>query len=141
MDRLVGLVGYQLRRSYFHSIQLFAAATNGPDITPLQYGILETIHDSEVLAQKHVAARLGSPPQSLVPLVRDLEDRGLVERVRSEVDRRRHLLTLTEAGLDLLVEIRDRVTGVEAGLTGGLAAGEREQLLDLLCRLRRGTPV
>ncbi|MCY3953265.1 MAG: MarR family transcriptional regulator, partial [bacterium] len=124
-----------------HGPRQVTLTASSPVDTPLQYGILETIHDSEVLAQKHVAARLGSPPQSLVPLVRDLEDRGLVERVRSEVDRRRHLLTLTEAGLDLLVEIRDRVTGVEAGLTGGLAAGEREQLLDLLCRLRRGTPV
>lgn len=138
---LVDLIGYQLRRSYFHSIQLFAAATAGLDITPIQFGILETILESEVLVQKDVAARLGSPPQSVVPLVRDLEDRGLVERVRSETDRRRHLLAVTKDGLALLVEVRDRVTGVEADLAGDLAPGERDHLLDLLRRLRRDPPV
>ena len=136
VDRLVGLVGYQLRRSYFFSIQLFASATAGLDITPIQYGILETILESEALAQKDVAERLGSPPQSVVPLVRDLEDRRLVERVRSEADRRRHLLTLTKHGLALLVEIRDRVAGVEADLARDFDPDERSQLIDLLCRLR-----
>ena len=136
VDRLIGLVGYQLRRSYFFSIQLFASATAGLDITPIQYGILETILESEALAQKDVAERLGSPPQSVVPLVRDLEDRGLVERVRSEADRRRHLLALTKHGLALLVEIRDRVAGVEADLARDFAPAERSQLIDLLCRLR-----
>lgn len=140
VDRLVGLVGYQLRRSYFFSIQLFASAAAGLDVTPIQYGILETILESEVLAQKDVAERLGSPPQSVVPLVRDLEDRGLVERVRSEVDRRRHLLALTKHGLDLLAEIRDRVAGVEADLVRDFAPGDRSKLLDLLRRLRRDPP-
>ena len=141
VGRIVDLVGYQLRRSYFHSIQLFAAATAGLDITPIQYGMLEAILESGVLVQKDAAARLGSPPQSVVPLVRDLEERGLVERIRSETDRRRHLLAVTRAGLDLLVEVRDLITGVEADLAVGLAPGERDQLLDLLGRLRRGPPV
>ena len=140
VDRLVGLVGYQLRRSYFFSIQLFASATAGLDITPIQYGILETILESEVLAQKDVAERLGSPPQSVVPLVRDLEDRGLVERVRSEVDRRRHLLVLTEHGLAQLAETRERVAGVEAELARDFSPDDRNRLLDLLCRLRRDPP-
>ena len=140
VDRLVGLVGYQLRRSYFFSIQLFASATAGLDITPIQYGILETVLESEVLAQKDVAERLGSPPQSVVPLIRDLEDRGLVERVRSEVDRRRHLLALTKHGLALLAETRERVAGVEAELARDFSPDDRSKLLDLLCRLRRDPP-
>lgn len=135
-DRLVDLVGYQLRRSYFHSRQLFASATSGLDITPVQYAILESILDSEGLAQGDVADRLGSPPQSVVPLVRDLENRGLVERVRSQVDRRRHVLTLTANGLALLGEVRDRVVSSEAQLVSGFTPKEREQLLDLLCRVR-----
>ena len=140
VDRLVGLVGYQLRRSYFFSIQLFASATAGLAITPIQYGILETILESEVLAQKDVAERLGSPAQSVVPLVRDLEDRGLVERVRSEVDRRRHLLVLTKHGLAQLAETRERVAGVEAELARDFSPDDRNRLLDLLCRLRGDPP-
>lgn len=140
VDRLVDLVGYQLRRSYFHSLQLFAQATAGLDITPVQYGILETILEDEMLAQRDLAERLGSPPQSVVPLARDLEDRGLVKQVRSEADRRRRLLTLTERGLALLVEVRDRALGVEAEMAGRFAPGERDQLLDLLRRLR-GDPL
>ena len=139
-DRLVDLVGYQLRRSYFHSRQLFAFATSGLDITAIQYGILETILDSEVLAQRDVADRLGSPQQSVVPLVRDLEDRGLVARVRSQVDRRRHVLALTASGLALLGEVRDRVASSEAQLVSGFTPGERNQLLDLLCRVRGEPP-
>ena len=139
-DRLVDLVGYQLRRSYFHSLQLFASATSGLAITPIQYGILETILDPELLAQRDIADRLGSPPQSVVPLVRDLEDRGLVERVRSQDDRRRHVLALTGDGLTLLGKVRKRVVDSEAQLVSGLAPEERDQLLDLLCRVRGEPP-
>lgn len=139
-DRLVGLVGYQLRRGYFHSIQLFAAATADLEVTPIQYGILETILDSDELAQKDVAERIGSPPQSVVPLVRDLEERGLVGRIRSDVDRRRHFLSLTSDGLALLAEVRNRVSDSEARLVGGLAPDERKRLLELLRRLREDSP-
>lgn len=140
VDRLVGLVGYQLRRSYFRSLQFFAAATAGLDITPIQYGILETVLESDVLAQRDIADRLGSAAQSVVPLIRDLEDRRLVKRVRSKADRRRHQLTLTKDGLDLLVELRERVTGIEADLVSGFAPGERSQLIDLLRRLGQDPP-
>lgn len=134
--RLVDLVGHQLRRSYFHSRQLFASATSGLEVTPIQHAILETILDSDVQAQGDIADRLGSPPQSVVSLVRNLEDRGLVERVRSQADRRRHVLTPTKDGLALLGEVRDRVVISEDQLVSGFAPNERAQLLDLLRRVR-----
>lgn len=64
-----------------------------------------------------------------------LEERGLVRRTRHPSDRRGVLVELTEEGRALLEEAVKANTSVERELVGGLDAGQRSQLAELLRRL------
>ena len=134
-EQLSSLVGYNLRRGYFIAAQLFSDVFAEMGITPIQFAILNVVGLDDSLSQKEVAANIGSSPQALVPLMRDLETRGLVSRMRSEIDRRHHHLSLTAEGETLLAELNRMVPAVEARLLRGFSDEERQLFLELLKKL------
>ena len=68
-------------------------------------------------------------PQAMGITLASLEDRGLVERRRDDVDRRRAVTTVTEAGRELLRLKRGARTRVIAkGLAGGFTDEELRTL-------------
>lgn len=113
----------------------FAARLAPLDLRPADAGVLRLLGREEGLSQREVAERLGSPPSRLVALIDGLEGRGLVSRERDAADRRRFVLALTPEGRGLLASIGREVALQEEELLGGLAAGEREELAELLGRL------
>ena len=64
-----------------------------------------------------------------------LERAGLVERAPDPDDRRGVIITLTEAGHELIDRVTEAHMGNEHGLLEGLSAREREQLAGLLRKL------
>ena len=70
--------------------------------------------------------------------VRNLVERGLVERVAHEGDGRSRLLHLTGAGCDVYREIVPMARDAEARLVSGLSVAERAQLAGLLEKVRAG---
>ncbi len=64
-----------------------------------------------------------------------LEARGLVRREAASEDRRKSVISLTEAGFDLQSRIAAFANARERRLSAGLSAAEKAQLLDLLARL------
>ncbi|MEQ8433739.1 MAG: MarR family transcriptional regulator [Oceanicaulis sp.] len=69
-------------------------------------------------------------------LVTRLESEGLIEKVRSAADRRSTRVKLTNAGSSTFAEMAHAHEGWIDQLFAGLDAGEAEQLLDLLGRLK-----
>lgn len=67
-----------------------------------------------------------------------LERAGLVARTPDPSDRRGVLITLTEAGLELIDEVTVAHLDNERDLIASLSASEREQLADLLRKLQLG---
>ena len=65
-----------------------------------------------------------------------LERAGLIERERSELDRRVVEVGITEKGMNLLCEMNDEIRAVEEHLVRHLSAGELKQLSELLEKLR-----
>lgn len=61
-----------------------------------------------------------------------IQDRGLVERVRSAVDRRSQQVLLTSAGQELVQGLEARVPGMEVELDAVLSPAERAMLIELL---------
>lgn len=129
------LTGYKLRRGYYIAAQLFADTFAAQGVTPIQFAILNIIAVDRMLSQKEIATNIGSSPQVIVPLVRDLEKRELVARVRSEVDRRYHHLSLTAKGKQLLAYLNETIPNVEAKLLAGFSDEEKETLQRLLYKL------
>src|SRR6476619_1096739 len=63
--------------------------------------------------QSDLPATFGMDPTNVVALLNELEADGLVERRRSPQDRRRHTVSLTDAGKARLKEVEDLLGGVE----------------------------
>jgi len=77
-------------------------------------------------------------PQSMAPIVRELEDAGLVRRRPDPDDGRRALVELTPVGVETLGEIRARREDwLTAALGEVLDANERERLHGALALLGR----
>jgi hypothetical protein len=71
----------------------------------------------------------------MVYLLDDLEDRALVERVRSPQDRRAFLIHLTPGGRDAQRRAAAALDGAAETLLTPLDQAERRQLMDLLARI------
>jgi DNA-binding MarR family transcriptional regulator len=77
-------------------------------------------------------------PQSMGVTVAALEDRALIERDRDPEDGRRIVLSITEAGRQLIHDKRGARTGqIAAALGDGFSGGELTQLLAVVPVLER----
>ena len=77
-------------------------------------------------------------PQSMGVTVAALEDRALIERDRDPEDGRRIVLSITEAGRQLIHDKRGARTGQIADALGdGISAGELTQLMAVVPLLER----
>jgi DNA-binding MarR family transcriptional regulator len=72
-------------------------------LTPRQYSLLAVMDSDEPPSQLALAGLCGLLPAQVVPVLDELEGRGLVERTRSETDRRRSVVRITDTGRGLLV--------------------------------------
>ena len=72
---------------------------------------------------------LGLDPGYLSRLLARLEERGLLERVRSETDGRRRLLRLTSEGREPFATFDGRSRREVSGMLGGQAEGDQRRLL------------
>jgi DNA-binding MarR family transcriptional regulator len=87
---------------------------------------------------RHVAAEAGISKGTLTGVLSTLESRGLLTRRTHPEDARRVLVALTERGERLMSELFPAFNAQEAVVTAPLAAGERQQLADLLRAVVRG---
>jgi DNA-binding MarR family transcriptional regulator len=109
-------------------------------IEPRQFGLLRALAGSEGESQRSIGQALGIPPNGMVTLVDDLEERGLVERRPHPADRRAHALFLTTEGEHRLHDAFEVAFSIEAALCQDLSQTERKQLLALLGKLRSRDP-
>ena len=97
-----------------------------------QYLILAVLGTDAPPSQLELAGLCGLLPAQVVPVLDELERRGLVARQRSEEDRRRSVVRLTPAGEETLAKADELARSIEDTLFGELDAGAREQLHDTL---------
>jgi DNA-binding MarR family transcriptional regulator len=114
------------------------AAHTAHHLKPRQFQILGLLHDHGGLAQGELIQEMGVAPSILVTLLNPLEADGLVTRDRDPADRRRHLVTLTDAGEQHLVSASRAQKETEDALFASLDQDQREHLRTLLIALRDG---
>lgn len=93
-----------------------------------QYVALAVLSTDEPPSQLELARLCGLMPAQVVPVLDELERRGLAERRRSEEDRRRSVVRLTEAGRELLAKADALGREIDDVLFGQLDAEARGQL-------------
>jgi len=116
----------------------FAERTKPLGLTPSDAGTLRLLGRNPGLSQRALADRLGAVPSRIVPLIDSLETRGLVERTRSQTDRRNYELQLTTEGTAMLGRLRAVAQDHEAELLSPLSSEQAEQLEGLLALLAEG---
>jgi DNA-binding MarR family transcriptional regulator len=115
-----------------------AGALAPHDITPAQYNVLRILRGShpDKMMCSAVGERLLDRTPDVTRLLNRLEAAGLIERRRAVQDRRIVEVNITQAGLDLLEALEERMQQMQADLMRHLSAEESRVLSDLLERLR-----
>ncbi|MGY4642795.1 MarR family winged helix-turn-helix transcriptional regulator [Cellulomonas sp. URHB0016] len=88
------------------------------------------------LSQRELAARCGVTEQTMSKVVARLERTGYATRSRHSDDRRRHVVSITDAGRRALVDASDRALA-EQLVTRGLTPAQVDQLRTLLAVVAR----
>jgi DNA-binding MarR family transcriptional regulator len=125
-------IAFLLAQLGAHTSDRFAARLAELDLTPAHVGVLRVVGQSPGLSQQALAVRLGAAPSRVVKLVDELEEHGLVERRRSQTDRRHHELHIADGAADRVAAVRRVVREHDADITSSLSADELATLLTLL---------
>ncbi|MDU8910847.1 MarR family winged helix-turn-helix transcriptional regulator [Aestuariicoccus sp. MJ-SS9] len=103
-------------------------------LTYPQYLVMTTLWAQSPLSVGQIGRRVGLETNTLTPLLKRMEQAGLIQRRRARDDERRVVVTLTDAGRDM----QARAAHVPACV--GRATGlDTRELQDLQDRLRRLT--
>lgn len=141
LDILADLVGYQLHRAEIDSYRQFIKLSGQLRITPKQFSALVLVGANPDLSQTDLRKLLGMDRATTAVLIDTLEDRDLLSRQRSTLDRRRHQLRLTRHGKGALKSMKLRVRKHDEQLTSRLTAQERQLLASLLRRIRSSAEI
>lgn len=128
-------VGHLARRTHLISQAAYAEAFEAFGLNSFQYGILELASLNQFLTQRRLAELILVDPSIVVGAIDRLEERGLIRRSRSREDRRAFFLETTDAGAEVLKELRDAGARAEDRITARLSASERRALLGAMRKI------
>jgi len=99
------------------------------------YSLLAILGEGAREAQATIADALALDPSRLVALLDSLEQRDMVVRQRDPLDRRRHVVSITDTGRKELARLRAIVGQLEDEFFAPLDPASREALQEILVRL------
>jgi DNA-binding MarR family transcriptional regulator len=127
--------GYLLGRAARLCRDYFDALAEPLGIHGRHFSVLAVLGEEKPLAQVEMSERLGIDRNTMVLLLDDLEARDLLTRRRDPRDRRAHLVSLTDAGRDVLAQSTALARRTNDEVFAPLSSDERDQLHALLSRL------
>jgi len=109
----------------------------GPhDLAHMEIKVLGFFARRPGATQSDLAAHSGRDKAQLARLVRGLRDRGLLEAVADEADKRSTRLSLSEEGKAMFAALHVHDGALAEAALAGIPDAERATLLDLLARVR-----
>ena len=133
-DRL----GYLLKHAQLRFFELTAAVLAPIGINGQEAVVLRAIDGPEPLSQGEVARRMGIDRTTMVALIDELEEKGLVQRRQDPADRRKNVVALTGTGGDTLRRANQAGEEAERRFLSPLDAGEQELFKKVLRALLSG---
>ena len=133
-DRL----GYLLKHAQLRFFELTASVLAPVGINGQEAVVLRAIDGPEPLSQGEVARRMGIDRTTMVALIDELEQKGLVQRRQDPADRRKNVVALTGSGRDTLGRANKAGAEAERRFLSPLAPGEQETFKKALRALLSG---
>lgn len=126
------LIGYRLRLAQQTVFDDFASSVEG--LSPGRIGMLILVDANPGVTQSRLAEAVRRDRSTMVGVLDELEDRGLIERRRGQ-DRRTNGLWLTRAGRAFLERALRQIEAHERRIGANLTGAERARLLALLGKI------
>lgn len=104
-------------------------------VTEQQWRVLRVLDEEGPMDPTSIAERAVLLLPSLTRILQKLEDKGFVTRVRDEADRRRQIISATEAGRNVIAANMDASRRILTDLRERLGEDRHEVLIDLLNEL------
>jgi DNA-binding MarR family transcriptional regulator len=134
-SRLASLPSWLLSQAAHYSQQLTAAGFAAVGARGYHYRLLANLQESGPGSQAELGRRSGIHLGDVVTALNELEAEGYVRRTPDPEDRRRNIITITDAGRTRLDVLETQVTAVQDELLAPLSPAERQNLVELLAKL------
>lgn len=106
------------------------------NLTVSQFAVLEALYHLGPLSQGELVKKILKSGANLTTVVDSLERKGLVDRVKSQKDRRRISVQLTEAGESLIARVFPRHAEITCRELKFLTTAEKKQLIAILRKFK-----
>jgi DNA-binding MarR family transcriptional regulator len=135
---LAHILGYQIAQADIPTKRAFIKHIGEPlGLRPVEFTILVLVAFNPGVTGKRLAQALAVTAPNITILLDRLSEKGLVERVRSETDRRAQNIHLTATGEKLAKRAHAVSKTMEQEVLRQLSEGERVMLLELLQKVAR----
>jgi DNA-binding MarR family transcriptional regulator len=128
--------GYLLARARWQAFRAYERDIGRRfELRPVEFSLLVLLKSNDEVSQSQLAQALGVAAPNMTGILRRLETRGLIERARSEVDKRIQHIVLTRDGRRLVEEAMAAGRDMDQPWLGRLTKAEQGMLLELLGKL------
>lgn len=127
--------GFLLRRAHQLSTAAFVMEAGAVDITPLQFITLLAISNEPGTDAATVSELIAFDRTTVGQVLFRLESKGLIVKHGSDIDRRKKLLRITDAGQAILDRVLAMTPKIADNIAGVLTAEERRTFIAILQKI------
>jgi len=138
-QREVGLLIEILRLATYVHRPMKSKVADGSELSVSETRLLMCLAGEGALAGQEMADLMGMSAMNVSRALATLEQKGLIERVDNNDNRRRKPMTLTAAGRRAFDTLQEPLAEVASLMLKGLKAQEQRQLADALAKLNANT--
>ena len=128
-------VGYLVKRAHSLMLDIMEPVIEQRGFSFVQYVVMSALRDGIAMNPKVICAQFRHDSGALTRIIDQLAERGLLERVRRDRDRRKVELQLTPAGRETIEGIIPLVVDKLNEVLSDFSKAEVQELLRLLVKL------
>jgi DNA-binding MarR family transcriptional regulator len=128
-------IGYLVKRAHSLMLDIMEPVIEQQGFSFVQYVVMSALRDGIAVNPKVICTQFRHDSGALTRIIDQLAERGLLERVRRDKDRRKVELQLTPAGRDAIESIIPLVVDKLNQVLIGFSKAEVQELLRLLVKL------
>ena len=128
-------IGYLVKRAHSLMLDIMEPVIEQRGFSFIQYVVLTCLNDGIAVNPKDICTQYRHDSGALTRVIDQLAERGLLERVRRDRDRRKVELQLTPAGRETIESLVPLVVDKLNEVLGDFDGAEFQELLRLLMKL------